>query len=77
MVVDAHDWRSPIMEYLKSPTVETDSQSAKLRIRAAKYTLIDEVLYKRSFSLPYLQCLGPDKAQYALRKTTKAFMANT
>ena len=34
MVVDASDWKSPIIEYLKSPKVETDSELAKLRIRA-------------------------------------------
>ena len=53
---------------MKSPTKETKSESAKLRTRAAKYILIDEVLYKKSFSLPYLLCLGPNEAQYTLRE---------
>ena len=35
MTIDAPDWKSPIIEYLKSLTMETDSESAKLRIRAA------------------------------------------
>ena len=73
VVVDAPDWRSLIIEYLKSPIVETDSQLAKLKIGVARYTLIDEVLYKRSFSLPYLRCLGSDEAQYALREIHKGF----
>ena len=67
MTINAPDWRSEIIEYLKSPTRETESESAKLRIRAARYILIDDVLYKKSFSLPYLRCLRPDEAQYALR----------
>ena len=67
MTINASDWRSPIIEYLKSPTRETESESEKLRIRAARYILIDDVLYKKSFSLPYLRCLRPDEAQYALR----------
>ena len=61
-IVDASDWRSPIIGYLKSLKTETDSQSVKLRIRVARYTLINEVLYKRSFSLPYLRCLGSNEA---------------
>ena len=52
MIIDAPNWRSPIIEYFKSPTIGTDSQSTKLRIRAARYTLIDEVLSKRFFTLP-------------------------
>ena len=71
MVIDALDYRSPIIGYLKSPMVETDSQSTKLRIKAAKYTHIDEVLYKRSFSLLYLWFSRSDEAQYALRKIHK------
>ena len=45
-----------------------EPESAKLRIQATKYILIDEVLYKKSFSLPYLKCLGSNEAQYALRE---------
>ena len=32
-----------------------------MRIRAAKYVLIDEVLYKRGFSQPYLRCVEVQK----------------
>ena len=68
MIIEAPDWRSPIIEYLKNPTITTETESAKLRIRAAMYILIDDVLYKKSFSLPYLRCLGSEEAQYALRE---------
>ena len=52
MIIEAPDWRSPIIEYLKSPTITTELESTKLRIRAARYILIDDVLYKKSFSFP-------------------------
>ena len=68
MTIDALDWRSSIIKYLKSPTIETNSESTKLKIRAIRYVLIDDILYKKSFSLPYLRCLGSDEAQYALRE---------
>ena len=32
MIIEAPDWRSPIIQYLKSPAVTTESESAKLRI---------------------------------------------
>ena len=32
MIIETPDWRSPIIEYLKSPTITTESESAKLRI---------------------------------------------
>ena len=68
MIIEAPDWRSLIIEYLKSPIISTESESAKLRIRVARYILINDVLYKKSFSLPYLRCLGSEEAQYALRE---------
>ena len=68
MIIEARDWRSQIIEYLKSPAIATESESTKLRIRAVRYILIDDVLYKKFFSLPYLRCLGPDEAQYTLRE---------
>ena len=71
MTINVPDWRSSIIEYLKSPTREIKPESAKLRIRAARYILIDDILYKKSFSLPYLRCLRPDEAQYALREIHK------
>ena len=71
MDIDDPDWRTPIIEYLKSPSADTNSQSTKLRIRATRYTFIDEVIYKKSFTLPYLRCLGPDEVEYALREIHK------
>ena len=56
LIIEPPDWRSPIIEYLKSPTITAESEAAKLRIRAVRYILIDDVLYKKSFSLPYLRC---------------------
>ena len=52
MAIDAPDCRSPIIEYLKSLVIETDSKSAKLRIRAAKYIFIDDILYKNLSAFP-------------------------
>ena len=48
------NWMTPIVLYLKDERLPEDKEEAKkLRIRAAKYVIIDEVLYKRGFSQPY------------------------
>ena len=56
------------MSYLKDGILPDDKEEArKLRVRAAKFVLMDEVLYKRGFSQPYLRCLNLDKSFYVLR----------
>ncbi|KAK3005471.1 hypothetical protein RJ639_016337 [Escallonia herrerae] len=39
-----------------------------LRVKAARYALVEGVLYKKSFSLPYLRCLRPSESLYALHE---------
>ncbi|GKV33305.1 hypothetical protein SLEP1_g41831 [Rubroshorea leprosula] len=62
-------WTDPILSFLRDGIVPEDRQEAmKLRRKASRYTLLDGVLYKRSFSLPLLRCLNPYEAEYALRE---------
>ena len=45
------DWMAPIVIYLKDDRLPEDKDEARrLRIKATKYVLTDEVLYKRGFS---------------------------
>ncbi|GKV05317.1 hypothetical protein SLEP1_g17345 [Rubroshorea leprosula] len=66
---DAPNWTDPIREYLLDGTVPGDKQEKmKLQRKASRYTLVGDVLYKRSYSLPLLRCLTPYEAEYALRE---------
>ena len=57
------------MLYLKDgKLLEGKDEARKLRVKVARYVLLDEVLYKRGFSQPYLRCLAPDEANYVLRE---------
>nr|CAN62505.1 hypothetical protein VITISV_010653 [Vitis vinifera] len=62
---DDQEWTYNIAEYLRTDTLLRDPKQAhKIRVQAARFTLIGGHIYKRSFTGPYLQCLGHSKAQY-------------
>ena len=45
------NWMTPIISYLKDRTLpEGKDKARKLRVRSAKYILMNEALYKRGFS---------------------------
>ena len=53
------NWMTPIVGYLKEGKLPQGKDEArKLRIKSTKYVLMDEVLYNRGFSQPYLGCLA-------------------
>jgi len=71
------NWMTSIVIYLKDGRFPEDKVEArKLRIRVAKYVLIDEVLYKQGFSQPYLRCLALDESNYVLRKVHEEACGN-
>ncbi|GKV34071.1 hypothetical protein SLEP1_g42492 [Rubroshorea leprosula] len=63
------------VEILNEPSFQT-SKEMKLWRKASWYTLVDDVFYKRSYSLPLLRCLTPYEAQYALREMHEGVCEN-
>ncbi|XP_020412920.1 uncharacterized protein LOC109947377 [Prunus persica] len=62
-------WMSPIYSYLTNDTLPDDkAQARKLRYRSARYTVINDVLYKRGYTTPYLKCLTAEQGDYVLRE---------
>ncbi|XP_074355758.1 uncharacterized protein LOC141695410 [Apium graveolens] len=60
-------WIDPIKAHLQTGWLSSDVVEArKLSLHALRYSLIDGILYKRSFIVPYLGCLRPDEAQLSL-----------
>ncbi|KAI5322920.1 hypothetical protein L3X38_031992 [Prunus dulcis] len=62
-------WMSPIYLYLTNGTLPEDkTQARKLRYPSARYTVINDVLYKRGYTTPYLKCLTAEQGEYILRE---------
>ena len=76
-IKDRENWMTPIVSYLKEGKLpEGKDEARKLRVKAARYVLMDEVLYKRGFSQPYLRCLAPDEVNYMLREVHEGACGN-
>ena len=71
------NWMTSIISYLKDGSFsEGKDEARKLRVRSTRYVLLNEVLYKRGFSQPYLRCLAPDEANYVLREVHSGACGN-
>ncbi|RVW27770.1 Retrovirus-related Pol polyprotein from transposon 412 [Vitis vinifera] len=74
---DNQEWTQDIAEYLRTGTLPKDlKQAHKIRVQAARFTLIGGHLYKRSFTGPYLRCLGHTEAQYVLAELHEGICGN-
>ena len=71
------NWMAPIISYLKDTILlEGKDEARKLRVRSARYVLLNDALYKRGFSQPYLRRLSPDEANYVLREVHEGAYGN-
>ncbi|XP_077228576.1 uncharacterized protein LOC143861550 [Tasmannia lanceolata] len=63
-------WMDEIISYLRNGKLPEDKKEArKVTQRAARFSLSSDILYKRSYTLPYLKCLRPGDAAYTLQET--------
>ncbi|XP_073137334.1 uncharacterized protein [Henckelia pumila] len=70
-------WKYEIINYLMRGNLPANQVEArKLRVRAARFTIIDGELYKRGFSSPYPKCLTPAKENYVLREIHEGICGN-
>ena len=55
-IKEQDEWMTPIVRYLKEGWLrENKTEARKIQIRAAHFVIIDDVLYRRGYSLPYLR----------------------
>ena len=71
------DWTTPVVSYLKNGVLPDNKEAArKLKVQAAQFVLIKDVLYKRGFSLPYLRCLSLKEEDYVMREVHERIYGN-
>ncbi|RVW60099.1 Gypsy retrotransposon integrase-like protein 1 [Vitis vinifera] len=74
---DNQEWTNDIIGYLRIGTLPEDPKQAhKIRVQAARFTLIGGHLYKRSFTGPYLRCLNHSEALYVLAELHEGVCGN-
>ena len=70
-------WMDPILLYIATGELPIDkSRAHKIQIQSARFSIIDEQLYKRSLSGPYLKCLTPEQGQYVLAELHEGICGN-
>ena len=71
------NWTTPLVSYLKNGALLNSKEAArKLKVQAARFVLIKDVLYKKGFSHPYLKCLSPEEADYVMREVHEEIYGN-
>ena len=76
-VDSGNNWSTQLISYLKNGTLLVERDAArKLKVRASRFVLIKDVLYKRGFSRPYLRYLVPEEAKYVMREFHEGICEN-
>ena len=58
---------TPIVSFLQDGHLPQNTEEAKkIKKRAAKFTILNDALYKIGFSMPYLKCVDEEEAKYIL-----------
>ena len=69
MIQDGSSWMTPILSFLQDGHLPQDpGEARKIRKRAALFTILNDVLYKIGFSMPYLKCVDADEAKSILEE---------
>ncbi|XP_074292891.1 uncharacterized protein LOC141619773 [Silene latifolia] len=64
---DNWDWRTPYLDWLRHDKLPDDKKEVRgFKMKASSFTLIDNVLFRKSLAGPYLRCLDKQEAQTVL-----------
>lgn len=70
-------WGASINRFLLTrELLANKAEARKVRMRATRYTIQSNELYKRSFSRPLLCCLAHSEADYVLREIHEGICEN-
>ena len=70
-------WMDPIIAYLKNNELPKEKiEACILRLKAARYILYDEKLYKTSYSIPLLKSVLPTEVKNIMLKIHEGICGN-
>ena len=65
-------WMTPIISFLQDGHLPQDAEEArKVTKRAVRFTILNDTMYKRGFSMLYLKCVDEEEAKYILQEIHK------
>ena len=68
---------TPVIQYLKDGVFPKDKKKARLlRLKATRYTLYDDQLYKRGFSTLLLKCVDLEQGNHILQEIHEEIYGN-
>ena len=69
MIQSTNSWMTPIISFLQDGHLPQDTDKGKkIKKKATRFVILNDTLYKRGFSLPYLKCVDKDEAKYILEE---------
>ena len=58
---------TPILSFLQDRRLPQNvEEHKKVKKRVARFTILNDTMYRRSFSMPYLKCINEEEANYIL-----------
>ena len=76
-IQSTNSWMTPIISFLEDGHLPQDTDEAKkIKKRATRFTILNDTLYKKGFSMPYLKCVDEDEAKYILEEIHEGVCGN-
>ena len=76
-IQSVNSWMTPIMSFLQDGHLPQNTEVAKrIKKRVLRFTILNDALYKRGFSMPYLKCVDEEEARYILEEIHEGVYGN-
>jgi len=76
-IQSTNSWITPIVFFLLGGHLPQDVKEAKkVKKRAVRFTILNDTLYKRGFSMPYLKCIDEEEAKHILEEIHEGVCGN-
>ena len=77
-VIHGPSWMDPITAFLSTWELPIDEvEERRIKYKVEKYHLVNDVLYKRGYDLPYLRCVHPRRSATSSMKSIRVLAGTT